>query len=158
MGDSPIHQYAGADVDVTWDERLCIHAAECIRRAPAAFDAKRRPWILPDEEAADTVMQAVRACPSGALAAVRTDGGAAEEPDPANSVRVVASGPLNVRGDLRIAGADAGSPGVAMRAALCRCGESEHKPFCDNSHDQCNFTDPGHVAPGGRGRRAARSP
>lgn len=149
MGDSPIHEYTGGDVDVTWDERLCIHAAECIRRAPAAFDTGRRPWILPDEESADTVMQAVHACPSGALAATRKDGGAPEEHDPANTIRVTAGGPLYVRGELRVGGADGDSPGVGMRAALCRCGESEHKPFCDNAHDQCGFADPGDVAPGG---------
>jgi CDGSH-type Zn-finger protein len=23
--------------------------------------------------------------------------------------------------------------------ALCRCGQSQHKPFCDGTHKTCNF-------------------
>jgi CDGSH-type Zn-finger protein len=34
------------------------------------------------------------------------------------------------------------------RAALCRCGGSRNKPFCDNRHFAVAFDDPGTVAPG----------
>ena len=27
------------------------------------------------------------------------------------------------------------------RVALCRCGKSENKPFCDGSHTECRFKD-----------------
>ena len=30
-----------------------------------------------------------------------------------------------------------------IRVALCRCGASSNKPFCDNSHVEAGFTDPG---------------
>ena len=30
-------------------------------------------------------------------------------------------------------------------AALCRCGQSDNKPYCDGSHNTTGFTDPGHV-------------
>jgi CDGSH-type Zn-finger protein len=49
-------------------------------------------------------------------------------------------GPLIVRGDFRIATPD-GTPIDAGRAtvALCRCGRSAIKPFCDGTHKVINF-------------------
>ncbi len=35
--------------------------------------------------------------------------------------------------------------GVKYRAALCRCGLSKKKPFCDNSHEKQEFRDRGAV-------------
>jgi len=36
-------------------------------------------------------------------------------------------------------------PGVRFRAALCRCGGSKTKPFCDNTHESNGFCDRGAV-------------
>jgi CDGSH-type Zn-finger protein len=52
---------------------------------------------------------------------------------------------MYVRGDLSIAGAPADAPGLNTRAALCRCGQSNNKPFCDNSHEGAVFRDRGAV-------------
>lgn len=51
-----------------------------------------------------------------------------------------ANGPLLVRGDFEIIGAD----GVLVdprrgTIALCRCGASAIKPFCDGSHKLTGF-------------------
>ena len=54
---------------------------------------------------------------------------------PPNTVTVANNGPLYLRGDLQIDGAGEGMPGVRLRAALRRCGQSKNKPFCDNSHE-----------------------
>ena len=45
-------------------------------------------------------------------------------------------------------------PGVSFRAALCRCGQSQRKPFCDNSHDAAGFKDSGAVGETGEGLTA----
>jgi CDGSH-type Zn-finger protein len=70
-------------------------------------------------------------------------------------VTVYEDGPLIVRGRFAITGQD-GEPIPADRrtVALCRCGRSAIKPFCDGSHARTGFR-----APGGRQRpRAAQDP
>ncbi|MBO9626291.1 MAG: CDGSH iron-sulfur domain-containing protein [Microbacterium sp.] len=49
-------------------------------------------------------------------------------------------GPLIVRGDVAITDAD-GAPVVTRRrtVALCRCGLSTIKPFCDGTHKPAGF-------------------
>jgi len=42
-------------------------------------------------------------------------------------------------------------PGTRFRAALCRCGASKNKPFCDNSHINAGFVDSGAVGETGPG-------
>jgi uncharacterized Fe-S cluster protein YjdI len=29
MSEKPIHDFPGSEIDVHWDERLCIHIGEC---------------------------------------------------------------------------------------------------------------------------------
>ena len=54
----------------------------------------------------------------------------------------VEDGPLAVRGDLVVRLED-GALERLPRAALCRCGKSHNKPFCDNSHLKAGFRAPG---------------
>ncbi len=46
---------------------------------------------------------------------------------------------LSVRGPVTIRSRDGKSVSTRNRAALCRCGESGNKPFCDASHHRCGF-------------------
>lgn len=156
--DEPRHHYDGEHVDVTWDERLCIHFGACIRAPGDVFVKDRRPWVDPDAADADRVVQIVASCPSGALDSVRTDGGADERPDARNTIGVAADGPLHARGELDIAGAPEDMRGVRMRATLCRCGYSANKPFCDNAHREHGFSDPGVVADEGTALGAEGGP
>ena len=84
-------------------------------------------------------------------AAQRKDGGPGESPQNENVVVVSNHGPLYVRGDLAIEGAAEDMPGVRFRAALCRCGQSKNKPFCDNTHEQSGFSDRGAIGETGEG-------
>ncbi len=151
MSEKDVVTYPGKFIDVMWDPRLCIHIGECGRAQGDLFVAGRQPWCQPDRAASAEVVDVVERCPSGALTYLRKDDAAAESADKVNAVVVTYNGPLFVRGDLDIEGVPPGQPGVAFRAALCRCGQSEAKPFCDNSHARANFKDSGAVGEKGAG-------
>ena len=131
--------YPGASITVSFDIGRCIHAAECIRGLPDVFDTGRRPWILPDAATPDEVAAIVQRCPSGALQFRRSDGGGEERVDERVTVLPTPDGPLYLRGALEIIDGAGAVIEQASRAALCRCGHSANKPFCDNSHLDSGF-------------------
>lgn len=51
------------------------------------------------------------------------------------------SGPLRLEGDIAIVDQDGNAFGLAGRTvvSLCRCGQSQNKPFCDGSHNKVGF-------------------
>ncbi len=59
----------------------------------------------------------------------------------ANTLTLRENGPLELRGELALAGAPLPGP-----IALCRCGHSLGKPFCDGSHARTGFCAPGTVS------------
>lgn len=147
---SDVKRYEGKEATVTWDKRLCIHVGECGRAESVLFAAKRQPWCDPDLATLEEVEDVCQRCPTGALAYTRSDGKGEVAPA-VNRVVVANNGPLYVTGELDVEGAAADMPGVRFRAALCRCGQSKNKPFCDNSHERAGFVDRGAVGETGRG-------
>jgi CDGSH-type Zn-finger protein/uncharacterized Fe-S cluster protein YjdI len=131
-------RYSGEAVDITYSAKRCIHAEECIHRMGQVFDAKRRPWIMPGDTSAAQAAEVIVHCPSGALHFDDKSGALVEAVPATNIIAVWDNGPLQFTGDLRIEGAT-----VAIehetRATLCRCGASQNKPFCDNSHKVSGF-------------------
>jgi CDGSH iron-sulfur domain-containing protein 3 len=58
------------------------------------------------------------------------------------TIRMRANGPIVVEGPFKLIDSaghafelDYSKPGIA----LCRCGQSSRKPFCDGSHRNCGF-------------------
>ncbi len=133
--------YATDTIEVSWDPSLCIHTARCLNAAPAVFDVTRRPWVVPDAEDAETVIAAVAQCPTGALGVRRVGEHTHAEPVPPQpQVVLVPNGPLAVRGQVEVRQPDGTVVRRATRMTLCRCGASENKPFCDNSHRRVGFS------------------
>ncbi|MFT4625682.1 MAG: CDGSH-type Zn-finger protein/uncharacterized Fe-S cluster protein YjdI [Myxococcota bacterium] len=157
MGDLKV-TYPGEQVDVTWDGRLCIHVGECGRADGELFQGGRKPWCAPDVTEADDVIDVCKRCPTGALSWQRADGTGAETAPAENRVVVANNGPLYLTGELQVAGAADDMEGVPFRAALCRCGLSKNKPFCDNSHERVGFIDRGAIGDRGPGTEATGGP
>ncbi|HVW19401.1 MAG TPA: CDGSH iron-sulfur domain-containing protein [Solirubrobacteraceae bacterium] len=62
-------------------------------------------------------------------------------------------GPLLVRGPFLLADQDGNEIRVGRRiVALCRCGKSRRKPFCDGTHQVVRFHAPSSVEPGAPSR------
>ena len=140
-----ITKYPGKEIDVEWDGRLCIHIGECGYAEGDLFVGGRDPWCKPDLSSVDNVVDVVKRCPTGAITIKAADGSISETADAENTVMVSYQGPYFFRGDLEIEGASDDMTGVKYRAALCRCGASKNKPFCDNSHEKIGFRDYGAI-------------
>lgn len=127
-------EYADGRITVSWSPELCIHTANCINALPDVFDPMRRPWIVLDGHDPDEVADAVISCPTGALRFERADGGPQEEAPAETIVQPRPNGPLFVVGRIRVVDAHGHVSYRATRLALCRCGGSGNKPYCDGTH------------------------
>lgn len=56
---------------------------------------------------------------------------------------VFADGPYVLKGDIEIRDGEGHLVKTVTKVALCRCGSSQSKPFCDGSHKRVGFSDPG---------------
>jgi uncharacterized Fe-S cluster protein YjdI len=136
--DAAAREYATDEIVVEWWPTLCFHSQNCVRALPHVFDSSRRPWVDVDAASADEVEAAVRLCPSGALRTRRAGAPEGSLVD-ATQVRVQEGGPLLVRGGVVVRDAEGAVLYEGDRAALCRCGGSSNKPFCDGTHKTNGF-------------------
>jgi CDGSH-type Zn-finger protein len=124
-------------------EELCAFARFC--------DPGGKIWGLigqtDDPEARKLVIREANHCPSGRLVVHDKKTGEEIEQKFPPSIGVVedpalgCSGPLWVRGGITIESADGTPYEVRSRVALCRCGASVNKPFCNGSHASIKFRD-----------------
>ena len=65
----------------------------------------------------------------------------AAEIDAAAGITIVLAenGPLRFEGMLNVISADGGQRQVLEKGALCRCGGSSNKPYCDGTHKTIGF-------------------
>jgi uncharacterized Fe-S cluster protein YjdI len=135
--DSLTKEYAAEEIVVEWEPRLCFHSQHCVKSLPQVFDDSRRPWIDVNAASADDIEAAVARCPSGALRSRRLRAHRPQQRP--TDVCASANGPLLVTGGVRVLDADGNVLYEGERAALCRCGGSGNKPFCDGTHKTNGF-------------------
>jgi CDGSH-type Zn-finger protein len=73
------------------------------------------------------------------------------------TIKVRQNGPYLVEGDVQVVdwnGIAYETPGKSF--ALCRCGGSTNKPFCDGTHTKIGFSAAERFIPGSRDKPAAR--
>ena len=54
-------------------------------------------------------------------------------------IEIMKNGPLIVTGDVELRDPQGNAYPAKQRMALCRCGASTTKPFCDGAHSKIGF-------------------
>jgi len=133
----------GPREDLADNESLCVHAGFC--------DADGSAWNLVTE-GGDTQQSALRSitnhCSGGRLVLVDSETGN-EIPQPMEIGISLLEDPqadkissaIRLTGGIPVFSASGKEYQVRERVALCRCGASSNKPFCDGSHYEVGFND-----------------
>jgi CDGSH-type Zn-finger protein len=133
--------YSGGGMEL-YDDNRCAYARFCHKHLGDV-------WTLTEQsdnpEAKKQAVEAAGQCPTGRLTAVLN--GVPFEPELEDAISIVEDVPKNVSAGIFVTGkiiiedADGKTYEARNRAALCRCGESELKPFCDASHVNAHYND-----------------
>ncbi|OOZ17975.1 hypothetical protein BOW28_03760 [Solemya velum gill symbiont] len=139
-------EYPGKGILMKDVRSLCFHAGFCSNRATNAWELSRK---TDDIQARTELIAMVEHCPSGALtyaldnARKHHETGEAAwqsiEPALSRSIALMPNGPIWVTGGIKIIRSDNTPLEIRNRVALCRCGHSKNKPFCDGTHAEVGF-------------------
>jgi uncharacterized Fe-S cluster protein YjdI len=133
-----IIEYTNDEVTIVWKPETCIHSAKCVHGLPEVFKPKEKRWIQIENATTDAIVNAVKACPSGALSYyMNADGKPQDKKEvqpEATKVEVIDGGPLMVHGSINLKHSDGSEELKKRTTAFCRCGKTSNGPFCDGSH------------------------
>ncbi len=141
-------KYTNDEITVVWKPRACIHSTLCWKGLIEVFNPKERPWIKMEGATTERIIEQVRKCPSGALSYFLNAETAATEPankivaESANmlKIEVTPNGPYIIKTECLVVHHDGKEETKTGTVALCRCGASSNKPYCDGSHRKNGFT------------------
>lgn len=141
--DKQAKKISGPAMDLKDAPNLCAGARFCHRHGGT--------WELTQKsnnpEAKKIAIEEACNCSSGRLTAIDKKTGKPIEPEFPPSISIVedvpakVSGPLWVKGGIKIESSDGSAYEPRNRQTICRCGKSCNKPFCDGSHIGSGFND-----------------
>lgn len=136
-----VQYYAGKQANISFNRSICSGAAKCVEGLPGVFSSESSEnWIFPDNDSLENIKAIVAQCPSGALS-LQTEGKAISSSEPVTpKITIVSNGPLNVQG-IELVDRPVTTDGNPEQYALCRCGLSKNKPYCDYSHAEEGWRD-----------------
>ena len=137
MENELVKKYQKENLTVVWKPKTCIHAAVCVKKLPNVYNPKERPWMKLENASVEELKAQIDACPSGALS--YEEEGVEKERNSGISVKVSPNGPLIIEGDVEITLSNGNTETKEKMAALCRCGHSSNKPYCDGAHAKHDF-------------------
>lgn len=133
-------EYNNGEIVVFWEPEKCIHSRKCIMGLPEVFDRSKKPWINMQGASSEEIARAIDRCPSGALS-YKWAKERKIDIEPAASITIAKNGPLLVEGNCTLADSNGKEIKSYGPFALCRCGGSRNKPFCDSTHARTGFDD-----------------
>lgn len=131
--------YTKDNLKVIWEPSKCIHSGICARGLAEVFKPSERPWINLENASVKEITTQIDACPSGALSyemeGQTNDSALKQLP----VLEVVPGGPIILKSSCRVVMKDGSEEMKENRVALCRCGASSNKPYCDGNHKTIDF-------------------
>lgn len=131
-------RYEGKEVTIVDNRGVCSHDGSCLL-LHRVFDRRKMRWINPNGASKEKIIDTIRQCPSGSLS-YELDGVRYQDLERPPAIRVAKDGPLNVEGGVEFRDTNGSVPECREHYALCRCGASKNKPFCDGTHMHNGFT------------------
>jgi CDGSH-type Zn-finger protein len=132
--------YAGTAITIHDNRSVCAHAGHCTKQLKSVWRMGVEPWIDADGARSEAIIATIRQCPSGALSYTLGSVKHREQEGPP-AIQVAKDGPYYVSGGVVLETESWGEGVTREHYALCRCGHSKNKPFCDGSHWSAKFTD-----------------
>lgn len=133
--------YENEQLQVTWEAPLCMHSTRCWKKLGDVFQPLNRPWVKLDGASNERIAAQIDQCPSGALKYTWKGDAPSTENSPTSDVTIQAAknGPFLLQGNIELKHSDGSVETRSGNVALCRCGASGNKPFCDGSHKKVGF-------------------
>jgi uncharacterized Fe-S cluster protein YjdI len=158
-------RYKNDDITVYWKPSACVHASYCYRELLEVFDPSRRPWVDMNGSTTEKIIEVVNLCPTEALSWKWNDEEKNKDigkdqlnhinfrrPELMNvvetnpleipvSAKIMPDGPVIIKGTFTLMYSGNTKVFHDSMVSICRCGASDHQPFCDGKHRKIGFTD-----------------